>query len=299
MIEFKKITIEAFKDLKPYFSWYQSQVSELIFTNIFAWSEKYHFKYAIIDGFLFILNETGEGKIYFSPPIGDYKNDYIKALEKLRAFCVKREIDCVIKKADEEIKDLLLEGIAGEVEVSYNRDQSDYIYHFKDLLELSGNDYHKKKNRVNKFIKTYNQWSVEAITSENINDCRSFLNQWCEAHDCDHNKGLRYERLAIHEVLDHFEVLECKGIILKIDGQVVGFTLGEALNDDTFVIHFEKGDINYKSVYNMISHQFLKTLNESFSYVNREQDLGIPGLRRSKLSYHPCEIRHKYTLRLL
>lgn len=299
MIKFKNITIKTQKEIASYFKAYQSQVSELTFTNIFAWREKYQFKYAIIEEFLFILNKTEEGSIYFSPPIGDYHKDYIKALKALKNYCDKKKISCIIKKADEKVKSDLKEDFKSELEITYNRDQSDYIYHFKDLLELSGNDYHKKKNRVNKFVKTYNQWSIDEITLGNIEELKAFLNQWCSDHQCDQNKGLSDERVAILEVFSHYEDLKCSGILLRIEGDIVGFTIGEALNDDTFVIHFEKGNTEYKSVYNMISHQFLKHLDSGFTFVNREQDLGIPGLRRSKLSYHPCEIRHKYTLRLL
>lgn len=121
-----------------------------------------------------------------------------------------------------------------------------------------------------------------------------FLDKWCKEHNCIDDKGLQYEKKAINEVLDNYDILDCFGIILKIENQVVGFTIGETLNEKTLVIHFEKGSLKYKSVYNMLSHQFLKSIDNSYEYINREQDLGIEGLRKSKLSYHPIKLIDKY-----
>ena len=296
MIDFKKVSIKDYSKLKKYFNIYQSRVSELTFTNIFAWREKYNFKYAIINDFLFILNETEKGDIYFSPPIGDYKKDYQGAIELLKDYCDEKNIKCIIKKLSEEKKDLIIKNEKFKYEIWNKRDQSDYLYNFDDLLNLSGNKYHKKKNRVNKFLKTYSNWSIETIDENNINECRKFLDNWCKENNCEKISGLKYEKIAINEVFDNYNKLDCFGIILKIDDIIAGFTVGEKLNDTTLVIHFEKGSTNYKSVYNMLSNQFLKTIDYDYKYINREQDLGIKGLRRSKMSYHPIELIDKYSI---
>jgi len=170
MIEFNKITIENKKIINEYFSVFNSDVSELSFTNLYAWREKYGFKYAIIEDFLWIMNQTKEGKVYFSPPIGDYNKDFHKSIEKLKDYCNGENQNFIIKKASEKIKDQIITDKTFEYEVKTNRDESDYLYLFQALLELTGNKYHKKKNRVNKFLKTYTDWSYEIIDHENIDD---------------------------------------------------------------------------------------------------------------------------------
>lgn len=299
MIKFNEIKIEDKKIINEYFSVFNSEVSELSFTNLYAWREKYGFKYDIIEGFLWIMNQTTEGKVYFSPPIGDYNKDFHKSIEKLKEYCNREKHDFIIKKASETVKDQIIIDNAFEYEIQTNRDASDYLYLFDDLIELKGNKYHKKKNRINKFLKSYDEWSYEVIDASNKDACRIFANQWCEENNCDAIENLRYERKAIKEVLDYYETLDCQGGIIRVNDAIAGFTISEKLNDETLVIHFEKADTQYNGIYNILSNEHLKHIGQAFTYVNREQDLGIEGLRRSKMSYHPIQLVHKYQIKII
>jgi len=299
MIEFKDIELSDRKEINKYLEIFNTEVSELNFTNLFSWREKYQFKYAIVGGFLWISNQTDDGQIYFSPPIGDYSIDLYSKFFLMKDYCDDHKKEFTIKKASESIKNQLIETNVFQFEVSTDRSESDYIYVFDEMLELKGKKYHKKKNRVNKFIKTYDQWSYERITEDTIDDCRLLADEWCRDNNCDDNDNLNYERKAIKEVLDHYEILGCFGGLIRIDGKIAGFTISEKLNKETLVIHFEKGNTAYDAIYNMLTHAHLKDIENGFEFINREQDLGIEGLRRSKLSYHPIELRHKYTLKII
>lgn len=299
MIIFNEIRIEDKKSINEYLSVFNSNVSELSFTNLYAWREKYGFKFAIIEDFLWIMNQTKEGKIYFSPPIGDYDKDIHKSIKKLKKYCSQENHDFIIKKASEKVKDQIISDDTFDYVVDTNRDESDYLYLFDDLLELKGNKYHKKKNRLNKFLKTYQDWSYETISHNNIDACRLFADQWCVENNCDAIENLQYERKAIKAVLDQYEKLNCYGGMLLVNNELAGFTISEKLNDETLVIHFEKADTKYNGVYNVLSNEHLKYIDEEYNYINREQDLGIEGLRRSKKSYHPIKLIHKYQIKIL
>jgi hypothetical protein len=299
MIIFKDIEINDQEKINEYISVFNSEVSELSFTNLYAWREKYGFRFTVVENFLWIMNQTAKGRVYFSPPIGDYDKNFHKSLKSIKEYCNERDMGFIIKKASESVKDRILTDTSFEYEVNTNRDSSDYVYLFDDLRTLSGNKFHKKKNRVNKFLKTYDHWTYEIIDDENLDDCRLFADQWCEENNCDRVKNLKYERKAIKEVLDNYHVLNCYGGIIRVNNEFAGFTISEALNDETLVVHFEKADTKFSGIYNILSNEHLKQVDQSFIYVNREQDLGIDGLRRSKMSYHPIKLVHKYQIKIL
>lgn len=299
MEKFNEIKISDRKLINQYLNLFNSKVSELSFTNLYAWREKYGFEFAVIENYLWFMNKTKDGRIYFSPPIGDYSKNIHRSIKKMKEYCLEKSTDFVIKKASESVKNQIIKDNTFKYEVDTNRDASDYLYLFDELLLLQGNKFHKKKNRINKFIKTYDDWSYETIDNKNIRECRVFADQWCEDNNCNAIENLRYEREAIKEVLDHYEVLNCDGGIIRVNDRFAGFTISEKLNDDTVVIHFEKADIQYSGIYNVLSNEHLKHINEGYNYINREQDLGIEGLRRSKLSYHPIKLIDKYKIKII
>lgn len=279
----KKLTIEDKNIINNYIKSYQIEASELSFTNLFAWREKYGFHYVEENNFLWIINKMGE-KIYFSQPIGNYKNpDIYISIQSM----IKQYKHITIKKSDERFKDYI-----SNSEMSYIlksvRDDYDYLYDFDSLKFLKGNKNHKKKNHINKFKKDY-EWSYKIYEKSLKDDMIKICEDWFE----DQND----EYKAIVDVLDHFEMLDCSGGILYIQDKPVAFIIGEMLNNETLVIHFEKAVAGYHGLYQMVLHQYLLQY-ENVKYVNREQDLGIPGLRKSKLSYHPIDFVKKYNVQL-
>ena len=165
----------------------------------------------------------------------------------------------------------------------------EYIYSCNDLSTLSGKKYHNKRNHINNFNKLYN-FEYEKIKNKNILDCHKFIQKWFKI-----NGSIESEKSAICKSLDYYEKLNFLGAVIKVNGKIVALTLGEQVNSDTFIIHFEKALKSYSGAYSIINYEFSKMLcNLGFKYINREEDLDIPGLRKSKLSYNPLMLIKKY-----
>ena len=177
------------------------------------------------------------------------------------------------------------------ITVEFDRDNSDYIYNRIDLANLSGKTYHKKKNLVNSFKNNY-EFTIEKINSSNIEDAKKVLNLWKEGRDL---KQTDYYQCidALDDIKNENSVLS--GIIAYVENNPVAWSLGELLPDSkTYLVHFEKGDNNYKGVYQFINNETAKNLPETVLYINREQDLGDEGLRQAKMTYRPCGFINKY-----
>jgi hypothetical protein len=175
-------------------------------------------------------------------------------------------------------------------------DQSDYVYLTEDLIELKGNLYHRKKNHLNRFLREYPQAVYLPLTPERIPACLELQEDWCNLKNCLENPSLMREDQATYEILATFSRLPLKGGVVLLNKKVIAFTLGEALNPETLVIHIEKADPQYPGLYAFIHQKFLEHEGFRYRYTNREQDLGEEGLRKAKQSYYPHHMVEKYTI---
>ncbi|OPL08477.1 MAG: hypothetical protein AVO33_11010 [delta proteobacterium ML8_F1] len=288
----KPLDISHKEILKPYFDAFEIQASEISFTNLFMWRHKYNFHYEIIEDFLYLINVKNEATRCYSQPIGDYSR--LDALKKSLQTLMAREESLVFKKVDGTFVEVL-KTLSLDHELKEEREAFDYLYDFEALKYLPGKDYHKKKNHVNKFMKTYGDWEYLALDRENLSLARRVNDAWFqEVRD----QELLSEKEAIEEALNHFGTLGFSGGIITLAHEPVAFTLGERLNRDTLVIHIEKALGPYQGLYAMINQQFLLHQETSYSRINREQDLGIEGLRRAKLSYRPIGFIEKYIVKI-
>ena len=177
------------------------------------------------------------------------------------------------------------------INVEFDRDNSDYIYNRIDLANLSGKDFHKKKNLVNAFLKNSNI-SIKNLDSTNTQDALKILELWAENRDL---KQTDYYQCidALDDIKNENSILS--GIIAYVEEKPVAWSIGEFLPDGkTYLVHFEKGDNNYKGVYQFINNATVKNLPETVLYINREQDLGDEGMRQAKMTYRPCGFINKY-----
>lgn len=182
--------------------------------------------------------------------------------------------------------------------ITAERDNFDYVYLAQDLINLSGRKFHSKKNHLNAFQKQYPNAQYVPITEEIIPKCREELNIWYENHKRDDDKFICYEQAAIHEIFDHFDAFKLKGGAILIDNRVVAFTFGEKLNSDTAVIHVEKADSNIRGIYVAINQNFVENAWSYMIYINREEDMGVEGLRKAKESYRPIKMIEKFNATL-
>jgi hypothetical protein len=267
------------------------QTSELTFTNLFMWRGLYRPIWRRAAGCLAVIMRPRDAEPYALPPVlgpdcdpkdalGELMND-LKAMGAKPKAC-RVGVDFVTRHLDQNA-----------YEARLDRDQSDYVYLAKDLIQLSGNRFHKKKNHVNRFRKT-TQHHYKPLDQETVECVLEMQESWCQLRDCQTNKGLIDEDRAIFEALTHFDRLGYVGGAIVINQAVEAFSLGETLNPDTAVIHIEKANPEIPGLYAAINQMFAAQACPDMTYINREQDLGLEGLRKAKESYNPHHLVDKY-----
>lgn len=179
-----------------------------------------------------------------------------------------------------------------------NRDSFDYVYNREDLATLKGNKYQQKRNHVNRFMKTFPNWEYKSATPELIKLCIEKEHEWYELNDDYKHQDIDNERQALLFAMNHAEEIGIKGGVLFVDGNIIAFTFGFPINHKTFGVHFEKADINYTGAFTVINQMFAKDIPAEFEYINREEDLGIEGLRKAKTSYNPAFLITKGLIKL-
>ncbi len=205
----------------------------------------------------------------------------------------------VIKSIKSEVRLLngvtsrMMEELGDEFAYEPKRDRFDYVYSVEELIELKGRKFHGKKNHLYRFLET-NRFEYESITKKNCDEIITVYNQWFSRLGEHIAQSLRNEKIAMEKALEAFEILGFDGAIIRVEGQIVAFSFGEELTHDTVVIHIEKANTDYHGAYQVINQQFLEQKWKSYKFVNREEDLGLEGLRKAKLSYNPTHFIEKH-----
>ncbi|MBW2563206.1 MAG: DUF2156 domain-containing protein [Deltaproteobacteria bacterium] len=191
------------------------------------------------------------------------------------------------------------ESLGDRIAVEEERGSWDYLYSISELTELKGKRFHKKKNLLNQFTKNYN-FQFIPFDTEAIHMAMAMQEDWCTWRDCEASDVLAAENNAISRVLNSWEKIG--GLIggaIIVNETMAAYTVAESLSADMLLIHFEKGNTDFKGVYQAINQLFLENSGKNYEIVNREQDLGDEGLRKAKLSYHPVDFIKKYRVNLL
>jgi len=268
---------------KPVFDEYYSRFppshSSDLFTTIISWEEYTEYCFAVQDNSLLLMSQTKK-ELQLRIPIGPFRTEL---LEEVMALAQKEHASIGYIKPGE--KDLLLHQHPSLTFIE-DRDLYDYVYRASDLATLPGTAYAKIRNRLHKFTKE-TPYTIEDITDDNMDEVHEFLKRWCLWKDCASDEVLEHERKAIVFSMAHFFDLGLSGVALRIEGTIEAVSVFENMNADTAVIHFEKGSPDYDGVYKAVNMEAAKRLQAKVTYIDREEDLGIPGLRKAKLSYHP------------
>jgi hypothetical protein len=290
--DFKPISLEDRDQITLCLHQSPPVTSELTFTNLFIWRHHYHFRWCLSADTLLIIGQIGDDLSFALPPVG--KDDLSPAFEQLFDFLGNQAQRPEIHRVPEQ----LAQSYAGSLpfEVIPDPANNDYVYRSESLIQLSGRKYHRKRNQLKQFRKKYS-YRYQALGSDMIEACLDLEEQWCRLRSCMEHPALLNEERAIREVLLHFDKLDCLGGVISVDDKVVAFSLGEKLNPDTAVIHFEKANPEFTGSYAVINQEFCQDAWSDFIYVNREQDLGESGLRQAKLSYYPDHMSNKVILR--
>lgn len=297
---FKDININAKDELEPYFDMVDYEACEYCFSTLFMWQHLYKTGYYIGDDFAVI--------------VGEYEGDSFSILPLAKRERLPEVIDFVIKYFEQENKKIYLRGVTKEVieaiekdypgkfEYIEERDLFDYVYDAESMRTLGGRKNQKKRNHINYFIKEYEgRYEYKLLDENDFSNCLELMKTWTsnkEEND-EFDEGMDDELLGIKKLFKNFNLLKNKIKIggIFIDGRLEAFTIGELLNKNMALIHIEKANPNVRGLYPFINQQFLINEFPEVEFVNREEDLGIEGLRKAKLSYHPCRFVEKYTVR--
>lgn len=261
--------------------------SEYCFGNNFIWANAYSSRIARYKDFYLQFNEQAK---HFAFPAGE--GDLREVVDVMMEYAQSHGFPFVMHVSHEQNKQKLEELMPGRFEFEERRDYFDYIYSAESLITLKGKKLHSKRNFINRFVEK--EWSVEPITAENIALCNEFNDFWCAQNDCGNDPSKREEMCAARKALKYFFELDFKGCILKQEGKVVAYSVGEQINSDTFGVHIEKANADVPGAYPMINRECAAMFASNCLYVNREEDLGVEGLRRAKMSYNPVMFTERY-----
>ena len=292
MLEFVKPKLTDKQWINKYLYGTKRFGCEYTFGNIYMWSAVYKTRIAVIsDMFISCTSDEDADVCRFCFPIGDgdLKNAVLELISKTKEQ--QHSLEFFGLTAEDVIK---MEKILPNT-FSYEpyRNGFDYIYLCDDLINLSGKKYHSKRNHISAFKKE-NEWSYEPIDSGNIDECKRMNKIWLEKNRDKNPEAIDNEYLAIKSGFDYYNELGLTGALLRVNGEVIAFTMGERLNDETFCTHFEKAYSEIRGAYPMINREFAFNALSEYKYINREEDTGSEGLRKAKMSYYPEILLEKF-----
>jgi hypothetical protein len=265
------------------------QTSELTFTNLYMWRRHYRpWLKSEADCLLLVAHIEGQ-EPFGLPPLG--AGDRAAAATALLGHLARLTAQPSLRRVGGAFVERHLD--PGRFRAVAERDQSDYVYLTSELIALAGNRFHKKKNHLNKFLKTW-AFDYRPLDQELVGQVLAMQQDWCALRDCASDESLVQEDRAIYEALKCFGELDYAGAAIIVAGKVEAFSLGEALNPETAVIHIEKANPAINGLYAAMNQMFAAQAWAGLPYVNREQDLGIEGLRAAKESYNPHHMVEKF-----
>lgn len=272
----------------------QAMGNDLSFPNLFLLREKYNTTIVVKDGFLF-RHYTGNTRFQgyaFPCGTGDLKH----ALAQIEADAMYRRRELRFCLLTEEDVAKLRELRPGQFEFSTDAGDADYLYRQSDLADLPGSAYHKKRNHIAQFYRQFPHWSFAPLNSETIAHAQLVADKWYTAQESS-APALLHEQRAIHSALSHLHELSLQGGIIYINNEPVAMSLASYITPQTLDIHYEKCLPQFREAYPIINREMARSLHAK--WINREEDLNIPGLRQAKLSYRPALLLQKYSAKLL
>lgn len=291
MLDFHPLQLEDLPKLRQFFGYSGSRICDTTPGTVFIWRDLYKTEWAVYDGSLYFkVDYPGLGAT-FTLPLGGGRSEHYK---QIAAYCCRRNMPIAFYPVPKDELERLQEYFPNSAAIA-ERNNFDYLYRAEDLKYFRGKKLSGQRNHVNKFLKTYGNWLFRPIERGDIPEVKAFLDRY--ASRWDKAAATFHEDIAkTHEVLDNYQAYDLLGGMLLVDGQIVGFSLGEIIGDTLFT-HIEKADRDYEGCYQMLVAQYAQHFaHEGISFINREDDTGDPGLRTSKLSYHPVALLEKYTV---
>lgn len=297
MIRFRPVTLHDKASIERYTMPAETTDCDLAFANMFCWLPVYRSAWAEVDGFLVIrFHIDGSERIGYMQPVG--KGDFTHLVPLLQADAEEHgqrlRILGLTERGCQMLRTVPTARFAFESDPAW----ADYLYAADDLRHLPGRRYQPKRNHINRFMAEHPDYRYEALTPDRFDECMRLERAWRQTHEGDTSK-LCAEQHAMQRGFAHFDELGLQGGCLYAGDRLVAFTYGSAVDEHTFDTHVEKADATCEGVFAVINKLFAEHLPARFTRINREEDLGLEGLRRAKRSYHPVEIAQKHRAVLL
>ena len=293
MIEFKPVRLEDRAVIERYTMPSGICNCDLAFANMYCWQEVFHSAWAEIDGFLVIRFQIDGGeRIGYMQPVGT--GDLGAIIPSLREDAHAHGQRLRIIGLTDEGRETIARVHPCRFAFESDRALEDYVYNADDLRNLAGRRYQPKRNHINRFEAEYPDYRYEELTPDRFEACMALERAWRREHE-GHTSELCAEQRAMQRAFRHFGELGLIGGCIYVGDRLAAFTYGSAVNDHTFDTHVEKADTEFDGAFTIINKLFAQHLPERFTLINREEDLGLEGLRQAKLSYHPAFLQHKFT----
>ncbi len=284
-LKFKAVELADRARIQAYTLQGQSQICDLAFANLFAWGKRYGTSWGILNKALVIrFNPQDRPHPAYLLPICQDNDSLRAALETLKGICQEEGYPLVLMGLPPKCREHLEELCPKTFHFLNDRAGCDYLYLREKLATLSGKKLQSKRNHVNKFKKLYD-YTEERINKANAHECLELARAWLKANK--EQAGENDEFVMIERMLMNFEALGLLGLLIRVERKVVAFSVGSPINETTFGVHIEKALVSYEGAFAMINQSFARLVPEQYIYLNREEDLGLEGLRKSKLSYRP------------
>ena len=291
MIEFKPLALSQKDEYSALLAMANKQGCEYGFVNLYLWGRQ---QAAKVGQDLVVFSQYNRKTVYLFPAGPEDKK---KTLDAIMADAAKRGLPCRLAGLNQDDYALLERLYPGRFSIHFDRDSFDYVYNIDDLADLPGRKYQKKRNHLNRFRSERPDYRLEPMTGENLPLVRTLTDRWYEARLAEDPMGdFQLERAALDRAFRHFRALGMEGLLLWDGEQLLAMAMGSFLNNTTFDIHFEKALERTDGTYAAINQGFAAWLREKYPnlrYLNREDDMGIEGLRKAKMSYCPDHMVEK------
>lgn len=294
---FRPITLDVKPLIDAYTKPWTLECSDLSFTNLFIWGADGKMEYAEKENVLYIKLDFEGVPVFLWAPIPKYgaEVDYRKAIYDGIAYMKNAGVEPTFRSVWTPFRDKILEACP-ELYSMPTDIAWDYVYTRESLATLKGKKLHGKRNHINKFLSKYPNYEYRKLDSSMIQDCIALYDRWIGEKDAEAAKSLQDEKQSVCLALNHMEELGLTGGTIYIDGKLCAFTVGERLHPHMQLIHIEKGDTAYDGIFPMINQQYVLHECMDVELVNREEDMGIEGMRKAKRSYNPVKMIEKYLL---
>ena len=294
MLALREITLQDKAWMQPIYEKSAFRSEEYNFTFTYMWREILSFKAAQLDGFL-VQKSDNSRPAYLYPAGGGNVKPIIEAMIRDAGDCGHGFTFYTILAEQCKLLEVLF---PGRFDFTPLPTYDDYIYDAKSLITLRGKKLHAKRNHINRFKALYPDWRYEPITPLNMPEVIAMSEEWCRVNACHASKSLRHESHALRHALNDFFGLGLDGGLIRVNGRIAAYSMGDRLTHDTYLVHVEKAFTDIHGAYAVINQQFSEHCAADYLFINREDDSGDEGLRKAKLSYYPAMRTEKYKAKL-